>query len=348
MWHVNKVGNYTDSYNSTAVLEGLMRIADNPSILSAKEVPVSLWLRSDPDESRDQDNHGTVVRICTQGQSMKDKTKDRISASHPVHFELSVDDDEPPLLDLSVFGTPTNASDDDIIVGWNKENFAYTDVGKVTEFGRFEQRLPRSTIAAGKRTCHVYLYVEVSRLSVEFYAIFAHDGRAIKPLEKVPLIEALEGWELSTKWKKYQTVDLGVVRLRQVARPETLSANPQEPSASGSRPPKDVNSPNSPGSKSRSPDDTNSPQPSVPTIQQLSPADNDVSPLESGVTQPDEPGVDRRRRKRTSSLPKSNQTKRRTVSSLVAKKKKTVSKQVLSDTSSTEDDKTESESEMEM
>jgi hypothetical protein len=47
---------------------------------------------------------------------------------------------------LSVFGTPAGVSDKEIIEGCNVENFAYTDVGKVTEFGRFEQELPDSTV----------------------------------------------------------------------------------------------------------------------------------------------------------------------------------------------------------
>jgi len=150
------------------VLAGLACIADKPEILLVNEVPVSLWLRSDPDESTNGEDHDIVVRICTQGQEKNDNAnlRDRVSASHPIHFELQATDDEPPSLDLSVFGTPTEVSDDDIIEGWNTENFAYTKVDQVTEFGRFAQQLPRSTVKPGKRVCHVYLYVEVSRLSL--------------------------------------------------------------------------------------------------------------------------------------------------------------------------------------
>lgn len=76
-------------------------------------------------------------------------------ASHSIHFELSATDGEPPSLDLSVFGTLAGVSDEAIIQGWNVENFAYTDVDKVTEFGRFEQQLPHSTVMSGKKVCHV-------------------------------------------------------------------------------------------------------------------------------------------------------------------------------------------------
>jgi hypothetical protein len=130
----------TDNHCSTAVLTGLMCIADKPKILAVDEVPVSLWLRSDPDESTDEEEPDTVVLICIQGQDTNDtaNVRDRISASHPIHFELSAIDDAPPSLDLSVFGTPAGASNEAVIRGWNAENFAYTDVDKVTEFGRFK------------------------------------------------------------------------------------------------------------------------------------------------------------------------------------------------------------------
>jgi hypothetical protein len=110
MCHPKWVGsNHTfqsaDKLCSTAVLASLMRIADDPGILSVKDVPVSLWLRSDPDETTGEDDGNTVVRICTQGQDMNDtvSVRDRVSASHPVHYELCAADDKPPSLDLSVF-----------------------------------------------------------------------------------------------------------------------------------------------------------------------------------------------------------------------------------------------------
>jgi hypothetical protein len=82
-----------------------MRIADDPGILSVNVVPVSLWLRSDSDETTGEDDGNTVVRICTQGQDTNDtvSVRDRVSASHPVHYELCAADDKPPSLDLSVF-----------------------------------------------------------------------------------------------------------------------------------------------------------------------------------------------------------------------------------------------------
>lgn len=338
----------TDTHGSTSVLAGLACIADKPEILSVEEVPVSLWLRSDPDESANGEDRDTVVRICTQGQDKNDTAslRDRVSASHPIHFELCVNDDEPPSLDLSVFGTPAEVSDEDIIQGWNAENFVYTKVDKVTEFGRFEQQLPRSTVKASKRVCHVYLYVEVSRLSVELYAIFAHDGRAVKPLEKTPFDRALQNGKLTTKWKKYQGVDLGMVQLKQVARPESLSTNLREPSASRSHQLEANSSRRSSASGSQQPEGTNSRDPSTSRSQQTEAADSDVLAPNSSAVQLDEVHVSRRGRKRTSSLPKSNRTKRRTISTLAATKRKRTTSGNGPHTRSIEDGETESEMEM--
>jgi hypothetical protein len=330
------------------VLAGLACIADRPDILSVEEVPVSLWLRSDPDERANGEDRDTVVRICTQGQDKNDTVnlRDRASASHPIHFELSVTDDEPPSLDLSVFGTPTGVSDEEIVQGWDVENFAYTKVDKVTEYGRFEQQLPRTTVKSGRKVCHVYLYVQVSRLSVELYAIFAHDGRAVKPLEKTLLGGALEDGKLTTKWRKYQNVDMGMVRLKQVARPESLSTNPREQSASRSHQAAANSSRGSLASEGQQPEVINSRNASVSGSQQTEAGQSDVSPSNSSAVQLDEVHVGRASRKRTSSLFKSNETKRRTMSSLAARKRKNVSDRVESDAHSTGD--MEAESEMEM
>jgi hypothetical protein len=322
MCHPKWVGsNHTfqsaDKLNSTAVLAGLMRIADDPGILSVKVVPVSLWLRSDPDETTGEDDGNTVVRICTQGHNTNDtvSVRDRVSASHPVHYELCAADDKPPSLDLSVFGTPAGVSDEDIIEGWNVENFAYTDVGKVTEFGRFEQELPDSTVTPSRRVCHVYLYVKVSRLSVELYAIFANDGRAVKPLEKTPFDKALQNGDITTKWKKYQGVRLRIVRLKQVARPETLSTNPRQPSTSRSE-----------QLEATTDDDT-----------------DDNSPSDGSAVQLDVIQVSQRSRKRTSSLSKSGQAQQRKLSRLPVTGRRPHSNEDELDSRSTDEDESGSE-----
>jgi hypothetical protein len=81
----------------------------------------------------------------------------------------------------------------------------------------------------------MYPYVKMSRLSAGRYAIFANDGRAVKPLEKTPFEKAFQDGKITTKWNKYQDVRLSIVRLRQVARPESLSANPRKSSTSRSQ-----------------------------------------------------------------------------------------------------------------
>lgn len=322
----------TDNHCSTAVLTGLMCIADKPEILAVDEVPVSLWLRSDPDEDKDEEEQNTVVRICTQGQDMNDtaNVRDRVSASHPIHFELSATDGEPPSLDLSVFGTPAGVSDEAIIQGWNAENFAYTDVDKVTEFGRFEQQLPHSTVMSGRKVCHVYLYVEVSRLSAAFYAIFAKDGRVVKQLQNTPFDKVFQDGELTAKWGRYQNVDLDVVRLKQVARPEPVFLQPRESSASRSQPPE--------ATISRETSALRSPQPDATTI--------DTSPSNSSAVQADAIQVSQTKQNRISSLPKRSHAKQRRISSMVAMKRKKISNGHGSDVRRAEDDETESEMEL--
>lgn len=311
-----------------------------------KEIPVSLWLRSDPDESRDGEDATTVVRICTQGQDKNDTTnlRDRVSASHPIHFELRATDDEPPSLDLSVFGTPAGVSDEDIIEGWDPENFAYTNVNKVTEFGKFEQQLPQTTAKHGKRICHVYVYVDVSRLSVAFYAMFAKDGRAIKPLEKTSFDKAIQNGELTTKWKKFQKVDLDMVRLKQVARPESLSATSIERSASPSHQLEDsINPRETPASRSQQTGHGSSRDPSVLASQQDDATDSDVSPPRPSAS---EMGKKQDSQRRTALLPTKGKLKRVSITSLAASKRKKTAHTITSRENRLEED--ESESEMEM
>lgn len=334
------------------MLAGLACIADNPEILSVKEVPVSLWLRSDPDESANEESSDTVIRVCTQGQDKDDTSNlhDRVSASHPIHFELSTTDNEPPSLDLSVYGTPAGVSDDDIIKGLNADNFAYTDVDKVTEFGRFEQQLPRSTVKSGKRICHVYLYMEVSRLSVELYAIFAKDGRAVNPLKKTPFDRVLQDGELTKKWKKYQSVDLDMLRLRQVARPESLSTSAVEPNSRSHRPEVSASRESS-ALGSRQPEGSNARSFSIPRSQQIEATVADTSPSppplpQSSATRLDEIRDAIRKRKKISMLSQKQKAKRRNISSPAGSKKKAALDKGQTDMHSTEDDKTESEMEM--
>lgn len=207
-----------------------MRIADEPSILSVKEVPVTLWLRSDPDEAADSQDWNDVVRICTQGQDVRntETVKDRASAAHPIRLELLAAKGDTPLLDLSFFRTPAGVSDDEITEGWNDDEFAYTHVDKVTEFGHFEHPLSASFVSDGEAAFHVYVYAMVARLSVELYAVFAPDGHETTPLETTPFEEAFPypgtTARLAERLANHGGMDLDVVRLKQVARPESVSA----------------------------------------------------------------------------------------------------------------------------
>lgn len=217
-----------DNPVSTAVLAGLVRIADNPDIMSVTEAPVSLWMRSDPDDAEEEESLTTVVRICTRGSGLDGgKVRDRFSSSHPIHIELVPSNGDPVSLDLSIFGTPEGVPDDEIVVGWNADQFAYTSTERVTEFGRYQRQLSSSFASDGESVFHVYIYTELFKLSVQLYAVFAGDGREITALSRTPIEEAIYGGRISKKWRTYKGVDLDVVRLRQVARPEALSTKPR-------------------------------------------------------------------------------------------------------------------------
>jgi hypothetical protein len=293
-----------------------MRISDEPDILSVEEVPMSLWLRSDPDEATNGMDCRTVVRICTQGKTTKDRfsVRDRASTSHPIHYELSAAEDEPLSFDLSVFGTPVGVSDEDIIMGWNAEKFAYTDVDKVSEFGRFEQQMPQLTAVNGRKICHVYLYVEISRLSVKLHAVFASDGHEVKHLEKTPFENAFQNGGIIERLRKHKGIDLETVRLKQVARPESLAVDRPEPTISGSQPPGD--------------------------------SDSDSSPPITSPAEKHEISVNHGTRKRNTSILQRSQVQRRKVLSLPPGKKTTPRRRTGPNSHSTEADETESEMEM--
>jgi hypothetical protein len=277
---------------------------------------MSLWLRSDPDGATNGKDYRTVVRICTQGKTTKNtfSERDRASASHPIHYELSAAGDEPLLLYLSSFGTPVDVSDEDIIVGWNAENFAYTDIDKVFAFRKFEQQMPQLTTVNGVKVCHVYFYVEVSRLSVKLHAVFARDGHGVQVLQMTPFENAFQNRQISEKLRKYEYVDLEIVRLKQVARPESLVVNQREPTISGSQPPGD--------------------------------SGGNGSPPFTSPAQQDEILVNHGTRKRNASLPQRGQVQRRRVLSLPPRKKTTL--QTRAGPKSHNTDEVETESEMGM
>jgi hypothetical protein len=124
----------------------------------------------------------------------------------------------------------------------------------------------------------------VSRLSVELHAIFARDGRAVKQLEKTSFNEALHNGKLSARWTKNQIVSLEMVRLKQVARPESLSTNALGPPASKSHQLEAGTAQRSSATGSQQPEDTNSRNSSILRSQQDEATDSDVSPTHASET----------------------------------------------------------------
>jgi hypothetical protein len=135
---------------------------------------------------------------------------------------------------------------------------------------------------SGRRVCHAYLYVEASRLSAAFYTIFANDGRAVRQLLNTPFDKTFKNGELISKWKNYKNVGLNDVRLKQVARPESILASLRESSAS----------------RSQQPEATLPREPSASSSAQSDPATLDDSPSGSIVVGVEEIRVSQKRQNR--------------------------------------------------
>lgn len=194
--------------------------------MNTNTVPVSLWLRSDPDEAdvTASDEPLTVVRICRQGD---DLTGASIAGSkrhplHPIHYELECGNTEVPTLDLSVYGTPKGISDDDVIRGTNEDLFAFADAAELTTYGKFEAQLPIPAGPKRKESLHVYVYFLFDRMSVTLDAVFAIDGHQIKNLERTSSKDVLRDDGMAIPWRTHNKVELKRVHLWQVARPELL------------------------------------------------------------------------------------------------------------------------------
>jgi hypothetical protein len=120
---------------------------------------------------------------------------------------------------------------------------------------------------------------------------------------------------------------LGVVRLKQVARPGLVFGNPREPSAP----------------RSQQAETTTSREPSASSSPQSNATNIDTSPSNSSAVQLDEIQVSQARQNRISSLPKRHQAKRRSVSSLLVMRRKKASNGDESDVGRTKNGETESE-----
>lgn len=230
----------------TYVQWGLACMADDANKLSVDAAPMSLWMRSDRDtleEDNESDEHEEgqaeseaqqeAVRICRQGQALNPKTvgKSDRNPSHAIHFELSCKLGRPEI-DLSVFGTPPELADEDVIVrrgntdggGKARECLVFSRPDKLTRFGDFCEELPMQNERADG-IYHVYVFSRITRIGITLLAVFAEDGQKMPLLENQSIDLVLQDVSLSSNWKSHNGVRLNVVRLGQVARPEFLVGN---------------------------------------------------------------------------------------------------------------------------
>lgn len=234
------------TFYRTYVQWGLACMADDSKLLSVDTAPLSLWMRSDPDasgddnasdergESQDDDeSQQEAVRICRQGQALDPKTaseSDR-NPSHAIHFELSCKHGRPDI-DLTVFGTPSTLTDEDVIVRRGNsdegddshECLVFSQPDKLTRFGDFCEELPMQNERADG-LYHVYVFSRITRVGITLFAVFAEDGHKIPLLETQSINLVLQDVSLSSTWKSHNGVRMSVVWLGQVARPEFLTGN---------------------------------------------------------------------------------------------------------------------------
>jgi len=220
------------SYRS-AVMAGLQCIADDDNNLTVADAPLSLWMRSDSDDKRnDKDSSNDAkqaVRLCRGGQALNPsrlRENDR-NPSHPIHFTLECPNGDPEI-DLSVYGTPTGLADDKIMTKTKGRppkggRLAHAPIGSLTLFGQFQKELPLKHREDG--TYHAYVFAQITRVGVTMLAVFAKDGHEMQDLDITSVDLVVRDGQLMDPWRKHEDVELDLVSLGQVARPE-LSLQP--------------------------------------------------------------------------------------------------------------------------
>lgn len=219
----------------SAVMAGLQSIADDDNNLTVAEAPLSLWMRSDGDDkgkNKDSSNDTKqAVRLCRGGQALNPsrlRENDR-NPSYPIHFTLECPEGDPEI-DLTVYGTPTGLADDKIMTKTKTKGrppkggrLTHAPISSLTLFGQFQKELPLKHREDG--IYHAYVFAQITRVGVTMLAVFAKDGHEMHDLDSTSVDLVIRDGQLMDSWKKHDDVELDLVRLGQVARPE-LSLQP--------------------------------------------------------------------------------------------------------------------------
>lgn len=146
-----------------------------------------------------------------------------------------------PEIDLSVFGTPSELSDDDVIVrkgengglGKPRECLVFWKAEMLTRFGTFREELElQATRVDG--TYHAYMFSRITRAGVTLFVVFADDGHRVPALENQSRNRILQDASLSSDWSIHGGVRMIVIRLGQLARPDLLVESPKPEAILGS------------------------------------------------------------------------------------------------------------------
>jgi hypothetical protein len=232
----------------------LKYVVDNPGIISAGKIPVSLWMINDRHDSTIDGTHERVMRVCTRGQDLQGRgsAQGEFSPSYPIPYRLESARGSAHTLDLSIYGTPPDVLDKGIITEKDKEGFAYASIHDVIEFGHYTKDLSYSTTSpcktnengqarinpgrtkknVGKAISHVYVFIRMDVASIQIFAVYASDGHEIRELADTSFEQVFENGKLRKNWLKHKGFDLNFEELRQIAREELLSRKSDDSAAS--------------------------------------------------------------------------------------------------------------------
>lgn len=213
---------------------GLECIAEDPANVAVGAAPMSLWMRSDPDDKDkldDRDISGDLVqavRLCRRGQSLNPlnvKKGDR-NPSHAIHFTLTDPDGEPEI-DLSIYGTPTGVSDEEVALPPPKSKgrppkfgrLTHAPISKLTLFGKFKEKLP-VTSNREDGVYHAYVFTQITRVDATVFAVFADDGHEMQEFEMKSVDTVVQNDRIVEDMKEHGGKSVKVIRLGQVAREE--------------------------------------------------------------------------------------------------------------------------------
>lgn len=164
-----------------------------------------------------------AIRLLSKDQDLS-SAKVRAGERDPqlaILYELEVigpegeEREQPWTFDFSVFGMPQGRGDHEVVSRpqtktkkrkrtKTKSDFvrASTAEGNLTVLGNFTKALRINN--TGNRVPHVYVYSELSRLSLRLFAVYVEDGQVIPKLDHAKFPDVIKNEKLRPSWRSYK------------------------------------------------------------------------------------------------------------------------------------------------